>query len=247
MANTKVDIMVSCAVDQFSAQTGFNLIKLLNRLDIETNYPLQQTCCGKTAYFLGDFDGAKQLGEKMMKDFEGKNPVICTSSSCTAFIKKYFPKIFFNTACHHEFQIFCERICDISDFLVNRMQITEIGSAVFPHKVVFLDNCHTLNDYGIHDEPRILLQNVKGLELIELQDDNLACCGFGGGNFANEFEPISTDMARRKIENIQRSGATHVASTDMSCLLHLKSYCDKYKIEMHFHHIIDILAHQDNE
>lgn len=236
--------MVSCAVDQFSAQTGFNLMKLLNQLGIETNYPIQQTCCGKTLYNLGDFDGAKQLGEKLMKDFEGKNPVVCTSSSCVAYIKKHFPKLFFNTACHHEYQTFCERICDISDFLVNRMSITKIETAVFPHKIVFLDNCHTINDYGIHDEPRILLQNVKGLKLFEIKDDN-SCCGFGAANFANEFEPISTEMARRKIDAIRNTGVNHVVSTDMNCLLHLKSYCDRQKIEMNFHHIIDILAHQN--
>ena len=242
MNNTKVDILISTADDQFSAQTGFNLIKILNDLGIETNYPMQQTSCGKEHYEAGDYDNAKLLGERLFKQFSGSNHVVCSSSAWVAYIRKAFPKLFFNSAYHIEYPVFCKKIHDITDFLVNFLNITCVNNA-FPHKVVFLDNCHTLNDYGLHDEPRVLLRNTEGLELVELPDDvQHTCCGWGNMGFASDFEAISTELARRKVEAILATGADTVTSTDTACLLHLQSYTAKNKIPLNFVPIIDILA-----
>ena len=242
MTNTKVDIMISVADDQFSSKTGFNLINILNDLGFETNYPLQQTSCGKEIYEMGDFQTAKDMGESVMKQFSGGYSVVCTSSSWVAYIKKIFPKLYFNTGYHIKNQEFCKRVYDITDFLVNVCGISFLSN-VFPHKVVFLDNCQTLNDYNLYNEPRTLLRNTKELELVELpKDEQTTCCGLGSLNFASNFEAISTQLARQKVEAILATGADTVTSTDTACLLHLKSYTLKNKIPLNFVHIIDILA-----
>ena len=245
MNNTKVDIMVSTADDQFSAQTGFNLMQILKDMGFETNYPLQQTSCGKELYEIGDFAGAKKLGEKTMKEFSGRHTVVCTSSAWVAYMRRTFPKLFFNTAFHIEFQDFCKKIHDISDFLVNVCKVTHVEGSVFPHRVLFIDNCQTLNDYPLHDEPRLLLRNTQDLELVETPPDfEATCCGLGSLNFASNFEPASTELARRKVELAINAGAEVITSTDTACLLHIQSYINKKKINLRCMHIIDILANK---
>lgn len=242
MSNTKLDIMVSTADDQFSPQTGFNLIKILNDLGFETNYPLQQTSCGKELYEAGDFAGAKSLGETVMKQFSGSIPIVCTSSSWVAFMRKVYPKLFYNTAFHIEHQSFCNKTHDITDFLVNECQTTCLNN-VFPHKVLFMDNCQTLNDYGLSNEPRVLLRNTQGLELLELPEtERDMCCGLASIGFASDFEPVSTSMARAKVEAAISLGAEVITSTDTACLIHLRSYINKNKLNLSCMHIIDILA-----
>ncbi len=242
MSKAKVDILISTTDDQFSPQTGFNLIKILNDLGIETNYPLQQTSCGKELYDLGDFGTAKDLGEKLMKQFSGSNPIVCSSSSWVAYIKTAFPKLFFNTAYHIENQEFLARVHDITDYLVNIAGVKSTGN-VFPHKVAFMDNCQTLNNYGLHNEPRLLLQNTEGLELLEFPDfAKHTCCGMGSVAFSSDFEAVSTKLARHKIETALNMGAEVITSTDTACLLHLQSHINKSKINLRCMHIIDILA-----
>jgi L-lactate dehydrogenase complex protein LldE len=85
-----------------------------------------------------------------------------------------------------------------------------------------------------------LLQNVKGLEIVEMEDVE-TCCGFGG-TFAVKFEPISIAMAEQKVEHALATGAQYIISTDLSCLMHLQGYIDNKGHDVKTMHIADVLA-----
>ncbi|MEO8853551.1 MAG: (Fe-S)-binding protein, partial [Ginsengibacter sp.] len=92
----------------------------------------------------------------------------------------------------------------------------------------------------IKEGPRKLLQRVKGLELVEMNETE-TCCGFGG-TFAVKFDAISAAMADQKIKNALATGATHIISTDLSCLMHLQGIITKNEIPLSTMHIADVLA-----
>jgi L-lactate dehydrogenase complex protein LldE len=85
-----------------------------------------------------------------------------------------------------------------------------------------------------------LLQHVKGLELVEMPD-NETCCGFGG-TFAVKFEAISIGMADQKANNALSAGAGCIISTDLSCLMHLDGYIKEKELPLSTMHIADVLA-----
>ena len=91
-------------------------------------------------------------------------------------------------------------------------------------------------------EPRKLLSNVKGLELVEMNDVE-TCCGFGG-TFAVKFEPISIAMAEQKINNALSTGADYIISTDLSCLMHIDGHIRYKGYKLKTMHIADVLANQ---
>ena len=80
----KVSVFIPCCVDQFAAATGFNLLDLLKKLDIDANYPTEQTCCGRIAYHEGDKETAKRLAEMFMNHFRNTDYIVGCSSSCTS-------------------------------------------------------------------------------------------------------------------------------------------------------------------
>ena len=87
------------------------------------------------------------------------------------------------------------------------------------------------------------MRQVKGLELIEMAD-NETCCGFGG-SFAVKFEPISIAMGDQKITNAAATEAEYIISTDMSCLMHIDG-CIKHKRSgLQVLHLADVLASFD--
>lgn len=235
----KVDIFIPCFIDQLYPETGFNLVKLLKKFDIEVNYNENQTCCGQMAFNSGFWDEAKAMGAKFIKDFPYDRPIITPSASCAGYIRNYFVQLFHNTALHNEYKIIIKNIYEVTDFFVNVLQKTDFG-AVFEHKVTYHDSCAALREYGIKSEPRKLLSKVKGLELIEMKDSDV-CCGFGG-TFAVKNEAISTAMAQQKIENALNTGAEFIVSTDSSCLLHQQGYIDQHKSAIKTIHILDVLA-----
>jgi len=136
-------------------------------------------------------------------------------------------------------QIISERIYELSDFLINKLQVTDF-KAEFPHKVTFHDSCAGLREYGIKNEPRQLLENVKGLELLEMKNTDI-CCGFGG-TFAAKFHHISTAMTEQKVENALKTGAEYIISTEASCLMNIESYIKKQKLPIKTIHLADVLA-----
>lgn len=234
-----VGIFIPCCIDQFSVQTGKNMVGLLERIGCECVYPVEQTCCGQALYMNGDRESARLLGERMIDMFDPFDYVVTCSSGCVAYMKKNFEDLFRNSSRHNKFPKFIDKLCDITDFLVNVMHYTPEG-VEFPYRVAFMDHCRTLHDYGLKEEPRQLLRAIGGLELVEVTDGGV-CCGYGG-SFANYFEPISTEMVRQKVDAYVRAGAQYIVSTEPTCLMHMQSYIDKEGIDIQCRHIVDILV-----
>src|SRR5690606_10512159 len=93
---------------------------------------------------------------------------------------------------------------------------------------------------GVKAQPRKLLQNVKGLELVEMAECE-TCCGFGG-TFAVKFESISIGMAQTKVQSALATGAQYIVTTDASCMMHMQGYIEKHSLPIQCLHIADVLA-----
>jgi L-lactate dehydrogenase complex protein LldE len=234
-----VDIFIPCFVDQIYPQTGMNMVKILEKLGVDVHYNGNQTCCGQIAFNSGFWDEAKQMGEKFIKDFANDRTIITPSASCAGMVRNYYPWLFHNTALHYEYKQLKKNLTEFTDFLVNILKVTDIG-AEFNHIITYHDSCAALREYGLFEEPRKLLGNVKGLELREMKDTDV-CCGFGG-TFSVKFESISTAMAEQKVKNALATGAEYIVSTDSSCLMHQQAYIDKHALPIKTIHIIDVLA-----
>ena len=85
-------------------------------------------------------------------------------------------------------------------------------------KVAILDPCHLRHAQGVHNSVREALQPYA--EIAELDDQGM-CCGAGGA-YSFTHPELATAIRNRKIEAIQRSGATQVAAANPGCILHLQ-------------------------
>lgn len=230
-----VHLFIPCFIDQFYPQTAFSVIRVLKKAGVEVVYNPEQTCCGQPAFNSGHHAEARKLAVKFMKDFEDASIIISPSASCTGYIRKHYQKLLRV----ERFSGLKESMYELSDFLVNKVQITDLG-AIFPHKVTYHDACSALREYGIRQEPRILLSKVQGLELVEMNETEM-CCGFGG-TFAARFHHISTGMTIQKVENALASGAEYIVSTEASCLMNMESYIRSKKLPIKTIHLADILG-----
>ncbi len=236
---TDVDLFIPCFIDQVYPETGFNMIKILEKAGLTVHYNPNQTCCGQMAFNSGFWDEAEKLGIKFLNDFRSHRPVVGPSASCIGYVRNSYQKLFHNTSYHIEYTRLKNNIFEITDFLVNVIGITDFGS-VFKHKITYHDSCAALREYGLKDESRTLLRKVKGLELIEMKETDV-CCGFGG-TFSVKFEAISSAMAEQKVQNALETGAEYIVSTDSSCLMHQYGYIKKHKLPIKVAHIVDVLA-----
>ena len=234
-----VQLFIPCFIDQLYPQTAFNMVKVLEKAGCVVVYNTNQTCCGQPAYNAGFTDEARKVASKFLKDFSGTDYVVAPSASCTGFVRNYYSKLFDNSSVHNQVKELHNRMFEFTEFLVDVLKIEDFGS-VLNGKATYHNSCAALRECNIKEGPRKLLKNVRGLELIEMED-NETCCGFGG-SFAVKYEPISIGMVDQKVSNALATGAEYIISTDSSCLMHMEGYIKNKNLSLKTMHIADVLA-----
>jgi len=235
-----IQLFIPCYIDQLYPETGFNTIKILEKAGCRVHYNAEQTCCGQPAFNSGYWKESASLAEKFLTDFHSDMPVVSPSGSCSSFVIHHYHKVLADQPDLLKLHVQMKsNIFELSDFLVNVLKIDDLG-AKFSHKVTFHDSCSALREYGIKDEPRLLLAQVKGLELIEMEECD-TCCGFGG-TFAVKNNAISTAMAEKKVLNALATGVEYIISTEASCLMNINGFIAKHKLPIKGIHLADILA-----
>lgn len=234
----EIQLFIPCFIDQLYPQTAFNTIKVLEKAGCIVHYNPQQTCCGQPAFNSGYWKEAEKLAVKFLHDFSGNLPVVTPSGSCSGYIQNHYQKVLKHNS-EQTAQLNSLKIYEFSSFLVDILGVTQLGS-VFPHKVTFHDSCSALRESHIKDQPRVLLEGVKGLELIEMNESD-TCCGFGG-TFAVKHGSISTALAEKKVINAMNAGVEYLVSTEASCLMNVNSYVSRHAKPLKGIHLADVLA-----
>jgi len=236
-----VQLFIPCFVDQLFPATAFNMVKVLEKAGCTVTYNTNQTCCGQPAYNSGDRDDSREVCSKFIKDFSGSGTdyVVAPSASCVGFVRNYYTTLFENSPRMAEVKQLQARTFEFTDFLVNVLKVEDVGASLYT-KATYHDSCAGLRECKIKQEPRKLLSNVKGLQLVEMNDVE-TCCGFGG-TFAVKFDPISIGMADQKTNNAKATGAECIISTDLSCLMHIDGDIKHKGHPIRAMHIADVLA-----
>ena len=212
-----VALFIPCYVDQFYPSIGRATVQLLEDHGVPATFPKDQTCCGQPAFNSGYWNDARKVIEQFEKAFRGQKWIVSPSASCAAMCRVFFEEAMPGS----EAAKLGKRVFELTEFLVNVLGVTSVPSRLpEPQKVTLHIGCHGRRELGLVDAPLTLLKNIEKLEYVELPNME-ECCGFGG-TFSVKMAGTSLAMGRKKIENIQKSGADLVATTDISCAMHFE-------------------------
>ena len=221
-------------------EVGEAMVKIFDRLSIPLTYPEGQTCCGQPAYNSGYRREAAAAARHFMEVFEDAETIVCPSGSCVHMVRHHYPGLFSDDpAMAARARAIGARTYEFTEYLVDVMGITDV-MAEYPGTVTYHDSCHLSRGLGIARQPRKLLDNVRGLELIEMVDSD-SCCGFGG-TFSINYPEISVAMVDEKITNILATGADAVVGCDISCLMNILGRLSRREEKVQVLHIAQVLA-----
>jgi L-lactate dehydrogenase complex protein LldE len=216
----RVGLFVTCLVDMMRPGIGFAALKLLEGAAFEVVVPANQTCCGQPGWNSGDRPAARALAEKLIAEFEDCDYVVLPSGSCAGMIKTHYAALFpAEGAWLARAEALAAKTWELTDFLVSVAGL-EQPPGRFRGTLTYHDSCAGLRELGVKQQPRRLLANMPGVELVEMKDCE-TCCGFGG-TFSIKFGEISAAMADAKCENIAASGAGAVVLGDLGCMLNIE-------------------------
>lgn len=238
---SKVQLMVTCLIDAISPEVAECVVQVLEKLGVDIEVPEGQTCCGQPAFNGGFWDEARAMARHTIQTFGDSDlPVIIPSGSCGYMIAHHYPELFEGDKVWYPRAVaFSKRIYEFTQFLVDELGVTDVD-ATYDGKLTYHASCHLLRGMKIHIQPLALLSKVKGAEVVPLEEEQ-ECCGFGG-LFSIKYGDISSEMLKRKLDNIVASGARHVVGCDLSCLLNINGGLHRRGAEVTGVHIAQILA-----
>jgi L-lactate dehydrogenase complex protein LldE len=199
------------------------MVRLLERLGCEVDFPIEQTCCGQMHMNSGYAREGAALARRFLRVFQHSEHVVTPSASCAGMLRQQVDA----------------PVYELSEFLVDRLGVEDVG-AYFPHRVTFHPTCHSLRELRVGDRPLRLLRAVKGIELVELEQAS-ECCGFGG-TFAVKNAEVSSAMLADKVRAVLDTGAEIVCAADNSCLMHIGGALSRQRTGVRTMHLAEVLA-----
>jgi L-lactate dehydrogenase complex protein LldE len=241
--NLRVALFITCLGDQFFPVVGECVVAVLRRLGVEVTFNPAQTCCGQPAFNTGYRREAQEVAARVLDQFENAEYVVAPSGSCTTMVRVFYPELFADDPARlRQAESLRARFFEFSEFLVKILKVEDVGAS-FHRRVTYHDSCHLLRELGIESEPRKLIRAVKGIELVEMEDNQL-CCGFGG-TFAVKFPEVSMAMAADKLRAASDSGAEIIVANDSGCLMHLAGAIHRRSLSLQTMHLAEVLAKQE--
>ena len=226
-------LFITCLADTLAPEVGRATVTVLDRVGLEVEFPLEQTCCGQMHFNSGHVDEARLLARRFVEVFDGFEAIVTPSGSCAAHVRRHVPELV------DDDRGVPGRTRELSEFLVERGGELDIGSS-YRGSLAYHPTCHSLRLLRLGDQPVSLLRAVPGVELVELPDAE-ECCGFGG-TFAVKNADVSTAMLDAKLDSVIASGADAVCACDASCLLHIGGGLRRRGSHVRAVHLAEVLA-----
>lgn len=244
-AGKRVALFATCINDVMFPETPKAVVRLLERLGCEVDFPPTQTCCGQM------FTNTGYLGEAMpslhayLDAFEPYDYIVAPSGSCVGSIRDQHPMLAKRSgkaALAERVAAVSSKTYDLTELIVDVLGVTDVG-AYFPHRVTYHPTCHSLRVTKVGDRPYELLKNVKGIDLVALPDAE-RCCGFGG-TFSMKNPDVSTAMAADKARHVSSTDAEYVVMGDNSCLMNVQGVLSREHSQVRSIHLAELLAHTE--
>jgi len=148
-----------------------------------------------------------------MAAFAGVDHVVVNAAGCGSAMKEYGELIDTPGA-----RAFSARVRDVTELLASVQRRTP--RAPVPLRVAYHDACHLAHAQQVRDQPRALLQEIPGLELLEVGTERDICCGSAG--IYNLVQPAAAAaLGSRKARNLIDTGAQVIAAGNPGCAAQL--------------------------
>ena len=247
MGRMRVALMVTCVNDAMFPDTGKAVVRLLRRLGVDVDFPAAQTCCAQPMVNTGYLDEAVPVVRTFVDAFAGYDAVVAPSGSCAGSVRHQHSLVARRSGdpgLERAVAQTAPRVYELTEFLVDVLGVTDVG-AYFPHRVTYHPTCHSLRLLGVGDRPRRLLEEVRGIRLVDLPAAE-ECCGFGG-TFAVKNADTSVAMGADKARHVRETGAEVLVAGDNSCLMHIGGMLSRQQSGVRVMHLAEILAATEDE
>ncbi len=227
-----VGLFTGCIMEALFGRVNRATLRLLLANGFDVEIPAAQGCCGALLVHAGQPDHARALAAANVRAFAAVDVVVNNSAGCGCAMREYGHLLGSDAGAQ-----FAAKCRDVSEFLAERgLAATPAPRAV---RAVYDDPCHLCHGQGVRRQPRQLLGEVPGLQLVahEAPED---CCGSAG--IYNLLQPeLAAQIGRRKVERLLAARPDVIVTGNPGCMLQIDGHLRAAGHSVPVRHPVEIL------
>lgn len=222
----RVGLFLGCVADAMFRSVHWATARVLQENGCEVVIPASQGCCGAIHYHSGAAAPTLELIQQNITAFQDTklDAIVVNVAGCGSMLKDYghiVEEIGADSGIDPSALV--SQFRDVSEFL------EELGlrppQGTIPVQAAYQDACHLQHAQRIRAQPRALLKQIPGLQLLEIAEPEL-CCGAAGSY--NLTQPDMADrLGQRKVANLLNVRPDIIVSGNAGCSLQLQAVLKK--------------------
>jgi len=235
----RVALLTGCVQSVFFSKTNEATVRVLAENGCEVIVPQNQSCCGALSVHSGRLSEGREFAIQTIKTFEelDVDAFVINSAGCGSTIKDYGEILKDDPQYAERAEVLSEKTKDIMEFLSEIGLKGELGNLDI--KVTYQDACHIGHAQRIKEQPREVLNEIPGLELIEMPESDL-CCGSAG--IYNLVQPeMSQGLLDRKMGNVKQNKVDYLVAGNPGCLLQIQKGIKNNGLNIKTAHPVELL------
>jgi len=218
----RVALLTGCVQDLVFSDINRDTADVLLANGCEVHTPPVQSCCGSLHGHNGEPDMAATLARRMIDLLPPAeyDAIITNAGGCGSHLRHYGPLLEDDPRYAENARMWDSKVRDIHEWLVSiDCRPPQATPAPGPITVAYHDSCHLAHGQKVVRQPRMILERIPGIRLVELREASW-CCGSAG--VYNITEPDQSELLlERKLAHIHESGAEVIATSNPGCHLQI--------------------------
>ncbi len=235
----KVALLSGCVMPLMQGATMEAAVRTLTRNDCEVTAPPGQGCCGALNLHAGDLDTGRAMARRNIDALlaSGADRIVTCSAGCGSTMKEYGELLQHDPEYAEKARQASEKTQDITEFLVE-LPFRQ-PSVPLQRTVTYQDPCHLAHAQRISSAPRAILEGIRGVRLLEMENSAM-CCG-GAGIYSAVQPQLSQRILSRKLDAITTTEADEVITANPGCMLQMEQGLRAAGRNTPVRHVVDIL------
>lgn len=228
-----------CVMGTVFANTNRAAARVVAHNGTDIDVPVGQQCCGALQVHAGMMESARVLARKNIDAFErfGDEPIILTAAGCGAALKEYGHLLKDDPDYAERAKAFSARVKDFTEYLAERDLVPP--PVAVRKTVTYQEPCHLAHAQRITAQPRKLLKQVRGLDLVEMKESSL-CCG-SAGIYNLIRKTMADELGDRKAHHVMETDAVEVVTANPGCHMQLRASLSRNGGGARVRHIAEVL------
>ena len=209
---------------------------MLIRNGNDVSIPKNQTCCGALHVHAGDREMGRKLAKQNITAFENAEKVIVNAAGCGCMMQEYAELFRDEPEWKERAKVFEEKVVDISKYLHDTGY--DKPKAMLNTRITYHDACHLAHGQGVRKEPREILLDIPGVELVHMPKADTCCGSAGIYNITNP--EMANAVLKSKMEHVPED-VEMISMGNPGCMLQMAMGVKKYGRNQKIVHTVQLL------